>query len=86
VDKTNAEPFIERRRPGRVEYTNPHLIALLRGKRIRDEEDTAKGPDRGVVDGSRSPGTRSWGALLPVLAIASWAALGVLAWLVIRLL
>jgi hypothetical protein len=34
----------------------------------------------------RSPGHRSWGAVLPVLAIASWAAVGVLGWLVIRLI
>jgi hypothetical protein len=83
---TDVKPFVERRRPGRVHYTSPNLIALLRGKRIRDEEDTATGPDRGSADATRSPRVRSWGAILPVLAIAAWAFIGMLAWLVIRLL
>jgi hypothetical protein len=48
--------------------------------------DTVTGPKRSVADGARSPRVRSWGAVLPMLAIAAWAAVGVLAWLVIRLL
>ena len=31
-----------------------------RGKRIRDDEDIATGPDRGVPDTARSPGAHSW--------------------------
>ena len=83
---TDAKPFVERRRPGRVHYTSTNLIALLRGKRIRDDEDTATKPDRNSSDAAGPPGAWSWGAGLPVLAIAAWAAIGVLAWLVIRLL
>jgi hypothetical protein len=40
VADTNAAPFVERRRPGRVEYTNPHLIALLRGNPAREDAAT----------------------------------------------
>jgi hypothetical protein len=75
---TDAKPFVERRRPGRVEYTNPHL---------RGEPGTRgcpDGPDSGVADGAGSPG---WPVVLLALAIASWAAVGVLAWwLVVRLM
>jgi hypothetical protein len=81
---TKAEPFVERRRPGRVEYTNPHLIALLRGEPVR--EDVGTEPDRGVTDGAGSP---NWAIVILALAIASWVVVGVLArlaWLVIRLL
>ena len=78
---TKAEPFVERRRPGRVEYTNPDLIALLRGEPAPG--DAATEPDSGVADGARSP---NWAIVILALAIASWAAVGVLAWLVTRLL
>jgi hypothetical protein len=77
---SGTEPFVERRRPGRVDHTNPHLIALLRGKPAR--QDAAAEPDRGLADGAGSPG---WPIVLLVLAIASWAVVGMLAWLVIRL-
>jgi hypothetical protein len=87
-DGPDVTPVVGRRRAGRVHYTSPNLIALLRGKRTRDDEDIATELDRGGPDGvaARSPGARSWGALLPVLAIVAWAALGVLVWTVIRLL
>jgi hypothetical protein len=81
VAATNAKPFVERRRPGRVEYTNPHLIAFLRGERVREDATTELG--RGVADGAGSP---NWAIVILALAIASWAAVGVLAWLVTRLL
>jgi hypothetical protein len=50
---TGREP----RRPGRVEFTNPHLIALLRGKKTGDAtdapDDTARrddlGPAKGII-------------------------------------
>jgi len=73
---TDAKPFVERRRPGRVEYTNPDLIALLRGEPA--PEDAATEPDSGVADGAVSP---NWAIVILALAIASWAAVGVLAWL-----
>jgi len=81
---TNAEPFVERRRPGRVEYTNPHLIAVLRGEPA--PEAAATEPDSDVADAAGSP---NWAIVLLALVIASWAVVGVLAWLawlVIRLL
>jgi hypothetical protein len=59
-----------------VEYTNPDLIALLRGEPAPG--DAATEPDSGVADGARSP---NWAIVILALAIASWAAVGVLAWL-----
>jgi hypothetical protein len=88
---TNAKPFVERRRPGRVEYTNPHLIALLRDEPARElaareaPQDVGTEPHRGVADGAGSP---NWAIVILALSIASWAVVGVLAWLawlVIRL-
>jgi hypothetical protein len=92
---TNAKPFIERRRPGRAEYTNPHLIALLLGKLARElatreaPQDVRTEPDRGIADDAGSPGAPGWPIALLALAIASWVVVGVLVWLtwlVIRLL
>jgi hypothetical protein len=81
VADTNAAPSVERRRPGRVEYTNQRLIALLRGKRVGDEADTAA---TGPAKLSAEPPDRS--VVLVVLAVMAWALIGLLIWLVLRLL
>jgi len=76
----NAKPFVERRRPGRVEYTNPHLIALLRGEPARElatreaPQDVGTEPDRGIAEDAGSP---HWAIVLLARAIAAWAAVGV---------
>jgi hypothetical protein len=65
-------PFGERRRPGRREYTNPALIALLRApsappnavELADDPLVTARGIGVGLL-----------------LAIPAWAGIGILVWL-----
>jgi hypothetical protein len=67
----------ERRRPGRVKFINPHLIALLRGKKTGDATDapdeTAGRDDLGPAKGIIAAVTISaiiWGAIaLIVLAL-----------------
>jgi len=68
----------ERRRPGRVNYTQPALIELLRpplsvASVEQAADDTADGlaPARGI-------------ALGIILAVPLWFALGVAVWLVLR--
>jgi hypothetical protein len=43
ITTTGAWPVVERRRPGRANYTNPHLIALLRGQAAK--KDGSAAPD-----------------------------------------
>jgi hypothetical protein len=69
-----ALPFRERRRPGRVEYTNPALVALLRGPSAR--------PD--TIEIADNPLSTARGIGVGVLlAIPAWAGIAVLVWLLI---
>ena len=69
VDLTEDKPaLIERRRRGRVRYTNRALIALLRG--IGSETDRGS-PSRGIIIG------------LGISTIL-WSAIGVIVWIVLR--
>jgi hypothetical protein len=76
-------PSVERRRPGRKHYTNPELIALLRGSSgaaANDEEDTVAW-DRGVTTHHRES---ALGILLMLaIAVAMWGAIGLTIWLLI---
>jgi hypothetical protein len=67
-----ALPFGERRRPGRVEYTNPALVALLRAPSA--EPDTTE-----IADDPLAP-ARGIGVGV-LLAIPAWAGIAVLVWL-----
>ena len=73
-DATNA-PLVERRRPGRAEYGNPALVAILRGSPtdtvapVFDEED-GLAPAKGLMLG------------VP-LGILSWAVVAAIAWLLV---
>ena len=67
----------ERRRPGRVKFTNPQLIALLRGKKTGDATDAPDeiagrdelGPAKGIV-AAIAISAMIWGAVaLIVLAL-----------------
>jgi hypothetical protein len=67
----------ERRRPGRLKFTNPHLIALLRGKKTGDAtvapDETAGrddlGPAKGIM-GAIAISAVIWGTIaLIVLAL-----------------
>jgi hypothetical protein len=64
-----------RRRPGRIEYTNPDQIALLRqpSKIIADEidNDDPLAPARGIMMGL-------------VVAAPMWVGIGLLVWLFLR--
>ena len=76
-------PLVERRRPGRLAYTNPHLIALLRGRVVH--EDDPAGPDRQAAAADSSGSAYSLTPLV-LLAVVLWAVVGFLIRLVIRLI
>ena len=65
----------DRRRPGRVEYTNPDLIALLRQPpgiiAGEIENDDPLAPARGIMMGF-------------VLAVPAWFGIGLLVWSFLR--
>lgn len=63
--------LIERRRPGRVRYTNRALIALLRGTGPDASETDGGSPARGIIIG------------LGVSALL-WSVIGVIVWIVLR--
>jgi hypothetical protein len=56
ITTTDSRPFIERRRPGRVNYINPALIALLRGQTAKKDGSAGSGErDAAVNSGSAWP-------------------------------
>jgi len=74
-----ADPIPDRRRPGRVDYESPHLIALLRRQLPPDADeprpDTA--PDAGLVDfGER----RDRDDMSAGMGVSFAAVLGAVAW------
>ena len=68
----------ERRRPGRVKFTDPHLLALLRGKKTGDATDASDetagrddlGPVRGIMMAVAISAT-VWGAVA-LIVLALW--------------
>lgn len=53
---TGSWPFVERRRPGRANYMNPDLIALLRGQTAKKDDSAASGErDAAANSGSAWP-------------------------------
>ncbi len=75
-----ADGIPDRRRPGRVEYTNPHLIALLRRQPQQDQPDPATASEthpsdlrenRNCDDLSASAGI----GLAVLLSFVAWAGL-----------
>ncbi len=68
-------PAVERRRAGRVEYTNPELIALLRG------QPPAAAPAVDAAGDDLAP-AKALMLGLP-LGIVLWAGIAAVAWLVI---
>ena len=80
---SDSWPLVERRRLGRLAYTNPHLIALLRGRVVR--EDDPAGPDKQAA-GVDSSGSAYSLTPLFLLAVVLWAVFGFLIRLVIRLI
>ena len=73
-ERTRSIGELDQRRPGRIEYTNPHLIALLRQTasetpppepRVTAESDGLE-PSRGVLVGSVA-GAVIWGGVALLL-------------------
>ena len=82
VKAPGSWPTVERRRPGRADYTNRHLIALLRGQAVR-EDDSARSAEPDAAVNSET----AWPLIfLVVLAVVLWAVVGLLVRLVIRLM
>jgi hypothetical protein len=69
----------DRRRPGRVDYSNPHLISLLRGEASSVGPNVGKLPI-GEVD---SLSTARGIGVSVVLGVLAWAAIAVVLWLVL---
>ena len=63
--------LIERRRPGRVRYTNQALIALLRGTSGESSETDKGSPTRGIIVGL-------------TISTLLWGAVGVIVWIALR--
>jgi hypothetical protein len=74
-------PFVERRRPGRVNNTNPALIALLRGTSAAG--DTAVEPDEAdtTIDNLAAARGIMFGAVIGAMV---WTAAALIIWLTIR--
>jgi hypothetical protein len=49
ITMTGSWPFVERRRPGRVNYMNPDLIALLRGQTAKKDDSAGPGERNAAV-------------------------------------
>ena len=78
ASQTGALP--DRRRPGRVQYRNPHLIALLRGRRGKSEPTPVDEP----TEDDRQPDDRDKeGDLRPALGVSASVLIGIALWLVI---
>jgi hypothetical protein len=81
--------LIERRRPGRIEYSNPHVIALMRDPTTLDPAAPADvpgpfhDPDTPADDGDGLAPAKGILAGL-VLALPLWALIGAGAWLLLR--
>jgi hypothetical protein len=89
----NADPElkVDRRRPGRIEHTNRHLIALLRGAPPSDEAASVRpgaddapvepaGPERQQENASDDLAPARGIAFGVLLAAPFWAAVAALCW------
>jgi hypothetical protein len=86
---TITQPLLERRRPGRVEHTNPHVIALLRDPTALDPDapPDISGPlqDLGTAGDDLDDLAPAKGILTGLLlALPLWALIGAGAWFLLR--
>lgn len=73
ITTSGSWPFVERRRQGRVDYTNRRLIAVLRGQTARKYNPARPGEREAAANSS------TWPLIfLVVLAVALWAVVGLL--------
>jgi len=87
--QTTATPtLVERRRPGRVEFTNPHVLALLRDPTAGDPGTSAEISEQledlgtSEDDDNLAPAKGILTGLL--LALPFWALIGAGAWFLLR--
>lgn len=84
-----TETLVERRRPGRVEYVNPHVIALLRAPTALDPgasvEISGAAEDLVTADDDGDNLAPAKGILAGLLlALPLWALIGAGAWFFLR--
>jgi len=88
-ETTPTQTLTERRRPGRIEYANPHVVALLRDPTALDPAASAEvsGPfeDLGTEGDDGDNLAPAKGILTGlVLALPLWALIGAGAWFFLR--
>ena len=88
-ETTPTQTLIERRRPGRVAYTNPHVVALMRAPTALDPatsaEVSAPFEDLGTEHDDSDNLAPAKGILAGlVLALPLWALIGAGAWFFLR--
>jgi hypothetical protein len=71
ADVSEGETLIERRRPGRKNYTNSALIRMLRHLAGLASEEDQGIPARGIIIGLG-------------ISAALWSVIGLIIWLVVR--
>jgi len=86
---TPTQTLVERRRPGRVEFTNPHVVAMLRDPTALDPAAAAEisGPveDLGTTSDGYDSLASARGIVTGVLlALPLWALIGAGAWFLLR--
>ena len=94
---TDGETIHDRRRPGRVNFRNPWLIALLRGNFKYDASSFVKNDDASTSEGLAPPNTdynqdpaddlRPAHGIIVSLGLGAglWVIIGLLGWLCVRM-
>lgn len=81
---TVEEPLVERRRPGRIEYSNPHVIALMRAPTTIDSGavEISTSFDHADTEAEDSDNLAPAKGILTglLLALPLWALIGAGAW------
>jgi len=85
---TATSTLVERRRPGRVEFINPHVIALLRNPTTGDPDTSAEFSesveDLGTSEDNDNLAPAKGILTGVLLALPFWALIGAGAWFLLR--
>jgi len=85
---TATSTLVERRRPGRVEFINPHVIALLRNPTTGDPDTSAEFSepleDLGTSEDNDNLAPAKGILAGVLLALPFWALIGAGAWFLLR--